>query len=127
MTRRSSWIVLAAAASILLALTPAAGAKGKSGPLEGIPRYKHVAIVILENEDEATTFGDELAAPASPWISRHRGSGGGASAVLGAPSSAGPMRTLKSCSRTISLRRSVISWNMSKASFLYSVSGSRCP
>src|ERR1700730_11901855 len=77
--------------------------------------------------DEATSLGDELGAPASPAISRHGGSGGGASAGLGSPSSAGPMRTLKSCSRTISLRRSVISWNMSKASFLYSVSASRCP
>ena len=55
-------IACSAALVAVLTLVPDAGAKGKSSAaLEGIPRYKHVAIAILENENEATTFG-----PGSP-------------------------------------------------------------
>ena len=62
MRLRSLWISGSAALIAALVIVPAAGAKGKQpASLEGIPRYKHVAIVVLENEDEATTFG-----PGSP-------------------------------------------------------------
>src|SRR2546425_8858468 len=54
-------IACSAALIAVLTLVPETGAKGKSGPLEGLPRYQHVAIVVLENENEATTFG-----PGSP-------------------------------------------------------------
>ncbi len=59
-----------------------------------------------------------------PRVSCHSGARW-ATRVVGA--SSWVMRTLKSCSTAVSFRLPIISWNMSKASFLYSVSGSRWP
>ena len=64
MVARRIALVLAPVVLVLLFAVPAAGAKSKPKhppALEGIPRYQHVAIVVLENENEATTFG-----PGSP-------------------------------------------------------------
>ena len=56
---RTRFALACAALALAASLTagPTAGAADKPQGLEGVPAYRHVAIIILENEDESTTFG----------------------------------------------------------------------
>ena len=58
-----AFALLTAAAAILLGLelAPDSGASGSSS----LPAVKHVFVIVLENEDEATTFGASSPAPSS--------------------------------------------------------------
>lgn len=56
-------LALVLAAMLLVPQPPALVAAQHPATLEGIPAYRHVVLLLLENEDEGTTFGASSPAP----------------------------------------------------------------